>query len=112
MKTSMLLSAAVIACAVIGAVLLAMDAVVPKTILARDRGQTIAVAASVGQAGPNVLPIEAQRIRPEDDSQRLPVQLWTVVAAGGAMGVGLVLFLLRIALGRVKPPPPQEEAHH
>jgi hypothetical protein len=106
----MLVLAAVIAGAVIGAVLLAMDVVVPKTTLARDRGQTIAVAASVGQAGPDAAPLP--RSQSEDNTPRVPVQLWTVLAAGGAAGVGLVLFLLRIALGRVKPPPPQEGAHH
>jgi hypothetical protein len=109
MKISMLVSAAVIAGVAIGAVLLAMDAVTPRTSLAKDRGQTVAVAASVGQAGPGAALLQT----PDSaNDQRVPVQLWTVLAAGGAMGVGLVLFLLRIALGRVKPPPPQEEAHH
>ena len=45
------------------------------------------------------------------DEQRLSVQMWTVLAAGGAAALGLVLFLLRLALGWVKPPPPQEDAH-
>jgi hypothetical protein len=47
------------------------------------------------------------------DDQRLPVQLWTVLAAGGATAVGLVLYLLRLAIGWVKPPPPpQDESQH
>jgi hypothetical protein len=47
------------------------------------------------------------------NDDRVPVQVWTVFAAGGAAAVCLVLYLLRLALGLVKPPPPeQEEAHH
>ena len=110
MKASSFVTGALVMGVVIGAVLLAMDAVAPKMTRARDRGP--AIAAGEGQAGPGVLPIEAQRLQPDSDSHRLPVQLWTVVAAGGAAGAGLVLFLVRIALGRVKPPPPQEDAHH
>ncbi len=48
----------------------------------------------------------------DDEDTRLSVQLWTVLAAAGAAGVGLLAFLLRAMLGWVKPPPPQEEPPH
>ncbi len=48
----------------------------------------------------------------DDEDTRLSVQLWTVLAAAGAAGVGLLAFLLRAVFGWVKPPPPQEEPPH
>ena len=47
-----------------------------------------------------------------NDSQRVNVQLWTLLAAGSAAALGLVLLGVRITLGWVKPPPEQEEVHH
>jgi len=106
MKLTRLVTAGVMMGVVIGAVLLALDAVTPKMTLARDRGPALEAASDA--AGPDALVAQTDG----GSDQLLPVQLWTVLAAGGAAGVGLVLFLVRVALGRVKPPPPQEEAHH
>ncbi|MCH7811068.1 MAG: hypothetical protein IH958_00365 [Chloroflexi bacterium] len=47
-----------------------------------------------------------------DDDDRVPVQVWTVLAAGGAMAAGLVLFMVRLAVGWVKPASLEEESHH
>lgn len=56
---------------------------------------------------------EEQPVQDPDDDDRVPVQVWTVLAAGGAMALGLVLFMVRAVLGLVKPPPPpQESAEH
>lgn len=46
------------------------------------------------------------------DGSRVHVQVWTVMAAGGAAAIGLVLYVVRVVLGRVPPPPPREETHH
>ncbi len=54
----------------------------------------------------------AQGASDADGDERVPVQVWTVFAAGSAMAVGLVLYLLRLVMGWTRPPPPQEEHEH
>lgn len=63
---------------------------------------------SVSPAGPA---IDSQTTKNDASDTRVPVQLWTVFAAAGAGCVFLLLLLLRMAMGWVKRPPPQEEAH-
>lgn len=71
---------------------------------AQDDGGTTAGDAALAQASDGA------------EDTRVPVQVWTVMAAGGAMAVGLVLFLVRVLLGRAQPPPPPQEGeasgHH
>ncbi len=87
-------------------VLLGLEAVTPDVGHAAARTTTM----SLSQDGP--WNQQQTGDTPPADDQRLPVQLWTVMAAVGAAGIGLLLFFVRIALGRVAPPPPQEDAHH
>jgi len=56
----------------------------------------------------------ARQASDDDDDASMQVVLWTVLAAGIAAGVGLVLYMVRVLLGRVQPPPAQEQedAHH
>jgi len=55
---------------------------------------------------------QPQRADTDSGDERVPVQVWTIFAAGVAMGLGLLAFLFRAVMGWVRPPPPQEEAHH
>jgi hypothetical protein len=105
MKLSNAITMLFLGSVIAGAVMLAMDAIAPKTSLAR--AQAAESSRSLDAGGHDLL-----QSTDSDTNHTLAVQLWTVLAAAGAMGLGLVFFLVRVALGRVKPPPPQEEAHH
>lgn len=58
--------------------------------------------------GPHIS-LQQDRAANDADDSRIDVQVWTIMAAGGAASLGLVLYLVRILLGRVQPPPPQQE---
>ncbi len=47
-----------------------------------------------------------------DDDSRVEVQTWTIFAAAGAAAVGLLAFMVRVIMGWVEPPPPEEESSH
>ena len=92
---------------VVGALLLATDSITPKTSMARDRSQTV-------ESGERLPPGYSAQAANDGEDHLLSVQLWTVLAAVSAMGLGLVLFLVRVALGRTPPPvpPPEHDTPH
>ena len=57
-----------------------------------------------------VVELQAEELTGENDV--VDVQVWTLVAVGVAAAVLLLALLLRVAMGWVKPPPPQEETPH
>ena len=80
----------------------------PRAALAVEQ-QGSASAAHDGGAG------SAQQTTDDDGGDSgMAVQLWTVLAAGVAAGVGLLLYLLRIIMGWAQPPSreQQDESHH
>lgn len=70
----------------------------------------VSAGAAVGGSAP--LLMQVQEEDSSDGDERVQVQVWTVFAAGAVAGVGLVLYLLRLAVGWVKAPPSQEEGQH
>ena len=85
----------------------------------------VAVAPDSGHAAEQMPAASSYRELPADqqtpgdtlatagEDHKVAVQAWTIMAAGGAAALFLLLLFLRIALGRVPPAPPQEEgAHH
>jgi hypothetical protein len=77
-----------------------------KTVAARE-----AAIVREQQEMPTQIDRVAQADQSDDDTS-MEVILWTVLAAGIAAGVGLVLYMVRVILGRVRIPPPQEDTHH
>ena len=71
----------------------------------------VSVGAAVGGSAPVLAQVQEDDASSDGD-ERVPVQVWTVFVAGAAAGVGLVLYLLRLAMGWVKAPPSQEDGRH
>ncbi len=73
----------------------------------------VAVAAdqTPADAGDSIAPdLQAEEVTGENDV--VDVQVWTLMAVGAAVAVLLLALLLRVAMGWVRPRPPQEETPH
>jgi len=76
-------------------------------------GATATQAADDHPDSPAILDIAPQTDDVDSDNDtRVWVQSWTILAAIGAAGVGLILFMVRVVLGWVKPPPVLDEEGH
>ncbi|MDZ4278406.1 MAG: hypothetical protein U1B78_04635 [Dehalococcoidia bacterium] len=81
-------------------------------IEASTDGGDHAAAVVSAQDGEDAQDTDSAQNRESVDGQRVDIQVWTILAAAGAAGLGLLLLVLRMAMGWVKPPPPADEAHH
>ncbi len=71
-----------------------------------------AAAAALGLA-PALASAAEGGVAPDDT--RVEVMIWTAVGVAGGMLIGLLGYLVRLATGRVPPPPEQpapHEGHH
>ncbi len=70
--------------------------------------------AAVSSAGAALTPAVALGAQRGGDDQRVEVMLATLAVVGGGVVIGLLGYLIRLAAGRVPPPPEQhaQEGHH
>ncbi len=73
-------------------------------------GATAMQAADDGHETPLV--DVSPQVDDADGDSRVEVQTWTLFAAAGAAAVGLMAFMVRVIMGWVEPPPPEEESPH
>ena len=88
------------------ALLLAGSTIYAPAVAEASTAAAVEVTEDGSAIGVVVLPNEVG----EGDS-RVEVQTWTIVSAVGAAAIGLLLLLVRVAMGWTKPPP-QEESDH
>jgi hypothetical protein len=106
---SRLLAIAAIALAATYALLIVSGPGTHEALAADGAGLSIETSGYQRGAGAT---LQAQEDSGNADDSRVEVQLYTVLAAVIAAGVGLLLLLARITMGWVKPVPPPEEPHH
>ena len=87
------------------------DGWTPRPAVGGERAQA-AGNDELSWSGTTVYVLQEDEGAGTENDQRVPVQVWTLVAAAGAGGIGLLLLLLRMAMGWVQQPPPPEESHH
>lgn len=78
------------------------------------RKRWIRLFATVAGAGSALSPAVALAAETGGDDSRVEVMLATLAVVGGGVIIGLLGYLIRLAAGRVPPPPGQSahEGHH